>query len=150
MSAKTDDLLRSALIHNHHYAQNPETKGGIKVSDGGDPVRSFEDDNVFMDLSANAAGGFLPAALGQIKNIVKTFVGKLGLPFCNKRQQQIEEELSQSISQALLEASSYLDQDSSQLLMNDLSSISASLHHSQLTSQLNGQPFDEATAQYQT
>ena len=72
-------------------------------------VRSFEDDNVFIDDHVNA--GFLPAALNQIKKVVTAFVGKLGIPFCNKKR--IEEELSQSITQALLEASSYLDEDNS-------------------------------------
>ena len=46
-------------------------------------VRSFEDDNVFMDHQARS---YLPKALGQIKNAVTDFVNKLGLPFCNNKK----------------------------------------------------------------
>ena len=62
---------------------------------------------------------FIPAALGSLKKVVTAFVGKLGLPFCQRRQ--VEEELSKSITLALLESSNQSMQESSEIM--DLSSI---------------------------
>ena len=72
---------------------------------------------------------FLPSVMATIKNVVTAFVARLGLPFCSKKH--IEDELSRSISQALLDASgseiTLKDDSSDRLSSIDISSISASL-----------------------
>ena len=54
VSGKTDDLLRSAL---HPQQQQQQERKEIKERDDG-PVRSFEDDNIFMNHDFNA--GLIP------------------------------------------------------------------------------------------
>ena len=60
---------------------------------------------------------------------MSAFVGKLGLPFCVNRK-QVEDELSRSITQALIDASDDSIQNQSSRIL-DLSSISATLQNSQ-------------------
>lgn len=73
----------------------------------------------------------LPRTVKRIKNIVAKFVGKLGLPFTNTKK--LEEELSKSISEVLLDASSdNISQLSSHEDSNsdgELSSITVSLRN---------------------
>lgn len=84
MTAKTDELLKSAF---HLNTGRPKQSSKVNLNDKTEckPVRSFEDDNVFMDHNADN-NGLLPQALGQIKKVVAAFVNKLGIPFCNKKK----------------------------------------------------------------
>ena len=74
--------------------------------------------------------------------VVTDFVSKLSLPFFSGNRKRIEQDISYSITKALLESSSYLGQHDDSLLQpfdGDMSSISASLHHSNLsTNQFTG------------
>ena len=89
----------------------------------------------------------MPMALQRIKKVVTAFVGTLGIPFCAKRP--IEDELSRSITMALIDSSQSIvsertpqqslhdisNQNKSDILNNlDLSSITANLRDSSFIS----------------
>ena len=89
-SAQTEALLRSALDENQPSI----------------PEAQVADDNVMAEEAGNMGPSnfqFFPQCLTQIKRVVTAFFSKMRLPFCSKKQ--IEEELSRSITLALIEAS---------------------------------------------